>query len=216
MKPLKILITAGPTIEYIDPVRFISNKSTGCMGHAIAKSAKKRKHKVTLISGPTNINAPKGIKFIQKETTTQMQKEVKKELKRHNVLIMASAVADFKPVSVSAKKIKSKQSIILKLKKNPDILKTLPKNLRKNKIIVGFALETENLIKNALKKLKGKKLDFIVANKINKAHEPFGGGKKDVYILNGLGLKKNLKKTTKSKIARAILDTVEELCYTPN
>ena len=214
MNPLKILITAGPTVEFIDPVRFISNLSTGHMGNELAKVSKKRNKKVTLVSGLTNTERTSGIKHISVVTANDMQKVIKKELKKNNVLIMASAVADFKPKSFSKRKVKSKSAFNLKLTNNTDILKSLSKKDRKNKIIVGFALETENLIENARKKLKDKAIDLIVANKVTKKKSPFGKGKKEVYLIDRAGKQRCLKNVTKSVIARAILDRVEELCYT--
>ena len=213
--PLKILITAGPTIEYIDPVRFISNLSTGKMGYEIAKAAKRKKSKVTLISGPTAIVPPQGIKIIKVNTASEMQKEVKKELKKANVLIMASAVCDFKPAVFSVKKLKSTKKKILKLVQNPDILKSLSKKERIKKLIVGFALETNNLILNASKKMKQKGMDMVVANKVSKTCSPFGKGAKDIVLIDRTGNVKKLYKMEKSAIASAILDTIEELCYTP-
>jgi len=216
VNPLKILITAGPTVEFIDPVRFISNLSTGHMGYELVKASKKRSKKVTLISGLINIKRAAGVKYILAVTARDMQKSVKKELKRNNVLIMASAVADFKPKSFSKRKVKSKSTFNLKLTKNTDILKSLSTKDRKNKIIVGFALETENLIENARKKLKNKSLDLIIANKATREMSPFGKGKKNVYLIDRAGKQKCLKGVTKGVIARAILDRVDELCYTSN
>ena len=211
----KILITAGPTIEFIDPVRVISNLSTGHMGYEFAKEAKKRKHKTTLITGPVRISPPKGIKVIKIQTAKELQAKTRSELKKNDILIMASAVCDFKPSSFSKKKIKSKKLLSLRLKKNPDILKDLTKKERKDKVIVGFALESSNLVKNATKKMKDKALDLIVANKINKGNNPFGKGQKTVYVIGGLTKLKKLKNTSKAKIAAGVLDTVKELCYTP-
>ena len=215
-KSPRILITAGPTIEPIDPVRFISNRSTGYMGYELARQAGKRGYKVTLISGPSIFKAPSGIKLIQIETTRQLCKKVHTELKKSDILIMSSAVSDFRTRSALKNKIKSKTKIALKLIKNPDILKSITKKERKNKIIAGFSLETENLLANALTKLRKKRLDLIVANKSDSKNIPFGKGAKTVYLLDKLGRRKKLQKLSKTRIARAILDTMEELCYTPN
>jgi len=129
---------------------------------------------------------------------------------------MSSAVSDFRPGSFSPKKIKSKKRLTLRLAKNADILGSIRQKERKDKVLVGFALETEDLIKNASGKLKKKRLDLIAANRIGPGNMPFGRGRKAVYLLDKLGLRKKLEKTTKARIARAILDTVEELCYTSN
>ena len=219
MKPVRtprILITTGPTVEPIDPVRFISNRSTGLMGYELANEARKRKYKVTLISGRSSLKPPKGIKFLRIETARQLYETVHRELKKNDILVMSSAVSDFRPVVFSRNKIKSRESLTLELVKNPDILGSISKKDRKNKIIIGFSLETRDLLKNASKKLKNKHLDLIVANRADRENLPFGKGAKTVYLLDRLGRRKKLEKVTKARIAGAILDTVGELCYTPN
>ena len=214
MKPLRILITAGPTLEPIDPVRFISNRSTGHIGNELARAAKKRKHKVTLIIGPATLKPPRGIKLLHIETARELYRAVHKALKGADVLIMASAVCDFRTARFSGKKINSKRKITLKLAKNPDILKSIAKKERAEKLIVGFALETGNLLKNAAKKLKDKRLDLIIANKMGRKSGPFGKGAKSVCLIGKNGSVQRLKNTPKNRIAGAILDTIEELCYT--
>lgn len=170
MKPRKILITAGPTKEYIDPVRFISNDSSGKMGYLLAEEAKRRKAEVILISGPTNLQPPKRIKVINVVSAEQMFGYVKKYFKRCDVFISCAAVSDFRPKNFSRNKIKKEgKSINIKLIPNPDILSEVtrsPLPAHRSPLIIGFALETENLIKNAKKKLKEKKLNIIVANRI--------------------------------------------------
>lgn len=161
MKQLKILITAGPTVEPIDPVRFISNYSTGAMGFSIAKAAKSRGHKVILIGAPGALSAQ------------EMYKQVIENFRRCDVVVMAAAVADYRPKAVANQKIKkSKQQITLKLVKNPDILQALGK-IKKDKILVGFALETKGLYKNALSKLKKKKPGFYSRKPAHKKTECF-------------------------------------------
>ena len=215
-RTLRVLIAAGPTIEPIDPVRFISNRSTGQMGHDLAREAAKRRHKVTLISGPTAIIPPKGIKITRIETALELRKAILRELGRSDVFLMPSAVSDFRPASFSKAKIKSRKPFTLRLTKNTDILATIPAKKRKNKIIAGFCLETGDLLKNAARKLKNKRLDLIVANRITAHRSPFGAGAKTVYLLDKYGRVEILKKMPKTQIARAILDTIEELCYTSN
>jgi len=213
----KILITAGPTREPIDPVRFLSNISTGYMGYELARLASRRKtYDITLISGPTDFKPPASVKFIRIETAIQLYKNVHRELKKNDILIMTSAVSDFRPAVVYKKKIKKEKVLTLKLVKNPDILGSISKKERKGKIIIGFALETDNILASARKKLKNKKLDLLIANKLDRQNVPFGKGPKDVYLLDRQGRVKKLKKVTKIFIARAILDTLEQLCYTPN
>ena len=186
------------------------------MGYALAREARGRGYKVTLISGPSALKTTEGIKLIRIETAHQLCNKVHAELKKSDILIMSSAVSDFRIPTISKNKIESKNKIALKLVKNPDILKSITKKERKNKIIIGFSLETRNLLANALEKLKTKHLDLIVANKANSRNVPFGKGTKTVYLLDKLGHRKKLEKQPKERIARAILDTIEELCYTPN
>ena len=163
-KKLNILITAGGTREYIDPVRYISNASTGKMGYALAQAAVKAGHTVTLITAPTTLRPPAKAKVIDVVTSGQMLKTVKAEFARCDCLIMAAAVSDYKPATSSAHKIKKNQrEMILKLVPTKDILKWAGKN-KTHQIVVGFALEDKNLLKNAEKKLNAKNLDMIVAN----------------------------------------------------
>ena len=212
---LSILITAGPTREPIDPVRFISNNSTGRMGYALAKIAARKKHKVVLLSGPTHLRPPGGVKTIYVDTARCLYKKIHERLKKADLLIMTSAVSDFRPDHVRKGKIKTKNTISVKLVRNPDILKSISQKERKSKIIVGFSLETGNLIQHARKKMRMKGLDLMVANEINKENTPFGDGAKTVYLIDNLNRIKRLWKTPKDAIARVILDTAEELCYTP-
>ena len=216
MKSLRILVTAGPTVEPIDPVRFLSNRSTGLIGYEIARLAKKRKHKVILISGPTYLIPPKGVKFVKINTALELQKNVKKELKKSDVLIMTSAVSDYRPAVFFKSKVKSGKLRTLKLLKNPDILKSITKKERKNKAFIGFSIETTGLLKNSVKKLKEKGLDLIVANIAGPRHDPFGDGLKTVFFLDITGGVKSLKNARKTLIAGRILDRVSALCYTSN
>ena len=209
-KPLNILITAGPTREPIDPVRFISNYSTGEMGYAIARQAKEKKHRMILISGPSVLKPPENIKLINVETARDMEKSVENVYKWADCVIMASAVSDYRIEKVFPRKIKSKKILNLKLVRNPDILFGLGKK-KKGKILAGFALESENLRKNALKKLKEKNLDIIVANKIGK-RSPFGSGKTSVLVLDKLGKAQSYKDISKKRVAGILLDKIEGLC----
>lgn len=166
LKNKKVLITAGPTIEPIDAVRFISNYSSGKMGFEIAKAANERGADVTLIAGPTNLKPEAGIKTIDVTTSEEMFNAVKSNLKGKDVVVMSAAVADFKPVKVYSNKIKKEERISLlniELEKTTDILKFIGKN-KKNLFLIGFALETDNGIENAKKKLNEKNLDMIVLN----------------------------------------------------
>jgi len=156
------------------------------------------------------------VKFIRIETARELRKEILRKLGKSDVFLMPSAVSDFRPASFSRVKIKSGRPFTLRLTRNADILASIPAGKRKNKILAGFCLETGNLLKSAARKLKNKKLDLIVANRITKHASPFGRGAKTVYLLDKYGRVKKLEKMPKTQIARAILDTVEELCYTSN
>ena len=163
----KILVTAGPTREEIDPVRYITNHSSGKMGYALAEAAHELGAETTLISGPVNLTPPAGVNFIAVETTAELHRAVKQEFKKTDCLIMAAAPSDFTPLAKAKEKIKKdKNNIRLTLTDTPDILKDINRLKKKNQLLVGFALETENALSNARKKLKEKNLDMIVMNNI--------------------------------------------------
>ncbi len=192
-KKIKVLVSAGPTREYIDPVRFISNPSTGKMGYLIAEYAKNIGYDVILVSGPTYLNPPENVKLIKVESAREMEKEILKHFPKVDFLIMTAAVSDWRPYRKFKSKLKIKNRWNLKLVPNPDILKSVARIKKKNQKIVGFALETGNIIKNAKKKLDEKKLDLIVGN----TPDFFGEGKKStVYFIlkEGKILKFKLRK----------------------
>lgn len=192
-KKIKILISAGPTREYIDPIRFISNPSSGKMGYLIAEYAKKNGFDVILVSGPTHLEPPEGVKLIKVETAKQMEKEILKNFPKVDILIMAAAVSDWRPYRKFKRKLKRKNQWTLKLIPNPDILKNVSNIKKENQKIIGFALETDNILKNAIKKLKEKKIDLIIGN----TPDFFGEGKKsDVFFIfkDGKVLKFKIKK----------------------
>lgn len=211
-KPVRILVTAGPTREFIDPVRFISNPSTGNMGYALAKAATKRAHKVTLISGPVNLKFPEGVKTIGIVTADDMFKAVKRQFKKADCLIMSAAVCDFRPKTAQKYKIKKTNKRKLSLIQNPDILSWAGKNKAK-RLIVGFCMETEKLISRAKQKLKTKNADIIVANKIDKHNLAFGRGPTKVSILGKNGSIEKIGPENKEKIAQILLDKIEALWY---
>jgi len=206
-----ILVTAGPTVEPIDPVRFISNHSTGTMGYAIASEAAKRGHKVTLISGPTCLEAPDGVELVRVTTASQMRDKVLAMADKAECLIMSAAVCDFRPEKTSGEKIKKGGELTVKLVKNPDILKELVG--KKDMIKIGFALETRNTLDNASMKLKDKGLDLVVANEKSPENDPFGGGEKNVTIIDKKGNTKTLEGITKNDCAARILDEAESLIH---
>ncbi len=207
-----ILITAGPTVEPIDPVRYLSNYSTGRMGYELAEAAKKRDHRVILISGPTSLKAPKGVQFVPVKTALDMRREAFKFLRGADCVIMAAAVSDFRPASFRKSKIKkfSKETLSLKLKRNPDILSELAR-IKGRRILAGYSLETDKPIKNAEKKAKSKSLDLIVVNRAGKKFHPFGPGAKNIAIIDRKGGIKRLKSASKARIANILLDKLETL-----
>lgn len=238
----RIVVTAGPTREFIDPVRFISNCSTGKMGYEIAAAAAKRGHRVTLISGPTGLVIPKGVRGIFVTTALEMKEAVKKHFPSSDCLIMVAAVSDYRPAKIMREKIKKEtvsqslshkspfdsaqdkqtaslkkkgqniQRLFLELEENPDILLELGRK-KKNKILVGFALETEDVISNAKAKLERKNLDFIVATQMKKNEIPFGEGEVSVVIIDKNGLVEKLPKISKKELSSAILDKIDQARY---
>jgi phosphopantothenoylcysteine decarboxylase/phosphopantothenate--cysteine ligase len=211
MTAMNILITAGPTREPIDPVRFISNYSTGKMGYAIAALAKKRGHKVVLVSGPTCLIPSKNVLTERVNTAQEMFRAVKRNLRSIDCVIMAAAVSDFRPAVYRRGKAKRREGIkSIALCKNPDILYWASRQAGK-KMLVGFCMETKGLLQEAERKLKQKNLDIIVANKIDKKKKAFGEGRTSVVIMDKYGKRLRLSRVSKESIARILLDKVEEL-----
>lgn len=168
LKGKKVLVTAGATREFFDPIRYISNASSGLMGYNLAKMAYIFGAQVTLISAPTSLTLPSQIKKIDVISATQMYDEVMKHLDESDIIIMNAAVADFRPKQKSAEKLKKdKESLTVELEPNPDILKEIGKKKKRNQILVGFAAESQDIINNAKQKLLRKNLDFIVANPVS-------------------------------------------------
>jgi phosphopantothenoylcysteine decarboxylase/phosphopantothenate--cysteine ligase len=208
----QILITGGPTQEPIDPVRFITNRSSGKMGYALAKMAKRRGADVILVSGPTSLPLPrKDIKRILVQTAEEMRKAVFTNLEGSSIVIKAAAVSDFRPKVTSQKKIKKRNSdTTLALERTKDILEELGRK-KGNRILVGFAAETEDLMVNARKKLQEKNLDFIVVNDVTLPGSGFAGDTNQVKILYSSGQVKNLPMMTKEEVSQFILDDVVKL-----
>ncbi len=202
-----LLVTAGPTREFFDEIRFISNPSSGKMGFAIAQEARRRGGKVYLVSGPTYLTPPWGVEHIPVTSAREMHKRVLALFPHVDVVIKAAAVADFHPLPLVDKgkfKKGKKDSLTLELKANPDILAQLGKK-KKGQILVGFAAESHELLKNAQEKLEGKNLDLIVANKIS---EGFGKDTSKVAILRRDGTTCELPTMSKDEVARVVLDEV--------
>ena len=211
----KILITAGPTYEPIDAVRFIGNFSSGKMGFSLAKTAASLGAEVTLITGPTSLNIiDDNISIINIVTADEMFLETKKHFKSSDISILSAAVSDFKPKIRSDKKIKKKDNNLLSidLVENIDILKFLGQKKSKNQILVGFALETDNEIKNALLKIKNKNLDAIVLNSLNDQGAGFGYDTNKITYINNSGLVKKFELKSKIDVSKDIFNELIE-CF---
>ncbi len=208
-----ILVTAGPTHESIDPVRFIGNRSSGKMGFALAHAAALRGANVTLVSGPVTLETPRNVNRIDVESAQQMFEEVKAHAKNTDAVVMAAAVADFSPMQHSSTKIKKTDSPTtpeVKLTKTVDILASLGKE-KDGMVLVGFALETDDELVNAKAKLKSKNLDFIVLNSLQDEGAGFGTDTNVVTIIDRQGHVEKLPKLQKFDVANAILDKVKSL-----
>ena len=206
----KILVTAGGTIEPIDPVRFICNRSSGKMGYEIAKAAKIQGAEVILISGNATAKVPENVKFVKVETAEQMREKVLAEFDSVDAVIMSAAVSDYRVKNIASQKIKKdSETLTLELVKNPDILKELGQ-LKKNQLLVGFAAETQNVIEYAKKKIVEKNLDFIVANDVSQEGAGFSVDTNIISIIDRAGQIENLPKMLKSELAEKIILRVSE------
>ncbi len=209
-KKIKALVTAGPTNEYIDPIRFISNKSSGKQGYEIAKSLSKRGFETTLISGPTNLNIDENINLIKVETAEEMFKATQNNLPT-DIAIFSAAVADFKISKKSLDKIKKQEGLTINLEKNIDILNFVSNhNSMRPKLVIGFAAETNDLDKNALYKLSNKNCDWIIANDVSKQNSGFDSDFNEVTIFykHSKNKKEKLPLKKKSEISEEIVDRI--------
>jgi len=204
----RVLVTAGPTWEALDPVRFISNRSSGKMGFALARVAKRRGAAVTLVSGPTGLRPPPGVRFLQVESASQMRDAVMENLGEATVVVKAAAVADYGPEEIHEDKIKKEQeNFVLPLTRTPDILAQV--GARKgDRILVGFAAETRALLENARQKLIRKNLDWIVANDVTKPGSGFATETNQVTLISREGTLEELPEMSKEEVAWVILDRV--------
>lgn len=204
----KVLVTAGPTRANIDPVRFLTNRSTGKMGYAIAEEARDRGAEVVLVSGPTSIKAPLGVKIIKVETNEEMLNAVKAEFDTSDIVVKSAAVSDYKPKTYSDKKIKKGPgNLNIELEKDNDILKELG-TLKKHQILVGFAAESNDVIENAHIKLKKKNLDYIVANNITESNAGFGSDTNRVTIINRDGKEISLDNMSKRLVGHELFNMI--------
>lgn len=204
----KVLVTAGPTRANIDPVRFLTNRSTGKMGYAIAEEARDRGAEVVLVSGPTSIKAPLGVKIIKVETNEEMLNAVKAEFDTSDIVVKSAAVSDYKPKTYSDKKIKKGPgNLNIELEKDNDILKELG-TLKKHQILVGFAAESNDVIENAHIKLKKKNLDYIVANNITESNAGFGSDTNRVTVINRDGKEISLDNMSKRLVGHELFNMI--------
>ena len=214
---MRFVVTAGPTREAIDPVRFISNRSSGKMGYAIAEAALAAGHDVTLISGPASVAPPEGAQFISITTSDELHDEVHRAVRECDVLVMCAAVSDYKPATVEPRKMKKRKTpFALELIPTRDILASLPKENR-SYLVVGFAAETHDLETNARKKLREKNCDMIVANDVSKTDSGMESDENAVTIFFRNGESKTISRTSKKIIARElvkIISKMSEKCLT--
>jgi phosphopantothenoylcysteine decarboxylase/phosphopantothenate--cysteine ligase len=208
LKDKKILVTAGPTREPIDPVRFVSNPSSGRMGFAVAKAAEYRGAKVTLITGPTNLLDPNNVAVTRVNTAKEMALAVFDIMEHYDIIIKTAAVSDYRPKGLAEQKLKKdKDELVLSLERTQDILKEIGRN-KKEQILVGFAAETEHLERHAEQKLTEKNLDIIVGNIVGQPDSGFGADTNKVTLFYKDGTKENLPKMTKDDVANLLLDRI--------
>lgn len=211
MKGLHVLITAGPTMEAIDPVRFISNHSTGKMGYALARVCRRRGAEVTLVSGKTNLEAPYGVTLVPVTSAQDMFEAVSLRAKEQDLIIKAAAVADYRPVTVAENKIKkSPGDMSIALERTTDILAWLGEHRREGQVLCGFAMETEHMVEHAKEKLTGKHVDMIAANNVKVAGAGFGTDTNVVTLITEDGVEE-LAKMSKEEVASRIVDALLRL-----
>ncbi len=213
LKGKKILVSAGPTVEPIDPVRFVSNHSSGKMGYAIARAAEKRGGQVTLVSGPVNLEPPVWVEWIDVETCEQMAVQMLANLDQADIVIKVAAVADYKPIDPKTSKIKKKDNnkdFSISMTENPDILKLIGEKKTKDQFVVGFAAETDDLEKNALLKIKKKNLDMIAANLVGSSDSGFKADTNKVKLFFRDGSSFDIPLMGKEKVADILIDQVIE------
>jgi phosphopantothenoylcysteine decarboxylase/phosphopantothenate--cysteine ligase len=210
MEGRRVLVTAGPTREPIDPVRYLSNRSSGKMGYALAEAARRRGAEVTLVSGPTALAAPNGVTMTRINTAEEMRQAVMQEAARQHIVIKAAAVADFAPVEPAAQKIKKQpgqDSMTLDLRRNPDILAELT-SMNPRPFVVAFAAETDSVERNAREKLSSKNADLLVANDVSDPSIGFDSDSNEVLIIDRDGSSVRIARAPKIVIANRILDLV--------
>ena len=206
---MRIVISAGPTREAIDPVRFITNRSTGKMGYAIAEAARDRGLDVTLVSGPVNLQAPDGVDFVAIESAADMASAMKKAAENADIIVMAAAVADYRPKQYSTSKVKkSDGDMVIELERTEDVLLSLGKIKKPNQILVGFAAETDDLLKNAQGKLERKNLDYIAANIVGVPGRGFASDNNAITLIARDGSQTEFALQSKKDLADSLLDYI--------
>ena len=209
-RPIRCLITAGPTREHLDPVRFLSNPSTGKMGYALAIAAAAIGWKVDLVSGPVALPAPAGVKVHSVVSAAEMLVATKKLFARCDVLLMCAAVSDFRPKKTAAHKVKKNNAaLVIEFEPTVDILKTLAKGKKPGQLVVGFAAETRNVETYARRKLKEKNLDFIIANHVGRAGSGFGADRNTVILLGSEGKRAKFGPSSKTKLAHILIEHLQ-------
>lgn len=207
LRGLKVLITSGPTREHLDPVRYLSNSSSGAMGFALAETARRLGARVTVVTGPVSIPAPKGVVIVEVGTALEMHGKVRRLAPRQDIVIGAAAVSDYRPAVFSSRKIKRKKGALrLTLIPNPDIIKSAAARRRRGQVFVGFALETHEAAEHARRKLVRKGLDLVVAN----GPATLGSGSIRATLVRHEGLRR-LPPASKPRVARAILEEAVRL-----
>ena len=210
MEGLNVLVTAGPTQEPVDPVRYITNHSTGKMGYAIAQVCMRRGANVTLVSGPSMLEPPQFIDFVPVTTAKEMFNQVTERSADQNIIIKAAAVADYRPKNISSEKVKKKDGeMALEMERTDDILAWLGSHKRPGQFLCGFSMETENVLENSRKKLKKKNVDMIAANSLKTEGAGFGGDTNVITIITEDG-EVSLDKMTKEEAASKLLDRIME------
>jgi phosphopantothenoylcysteine decarboxylase / phosphopantothenate---cysteine ligase len=206
-----VLVTAGPTVEDIDPVRYVSNRSSGKMGYRLAEAARDRGAKVILVSGPTSLAAPHGVEVVSVRSAEEMQRAVAERVGPATIVIAAAAVSDYRPASASPSKMKKGSApVSLDLVRTPDILQGLGET-KGARVLVGFAAESEDLVTNARQKLESKNLDLVVANDVTAEQAGFGADTNAVILLKRDGSRVDVPVASKREVAERILDEVRAL-----
>lgn len=212
LKKENVLITAGATREYMDPVRFISNPSTGIMGHCIAEEFQSKGAKINIVAGYNEVNFDKFDSYKEITTAEEMRNEISKNLNKYSLIIKTAAVGDYRFSRRLDNKVKKSDDVFsIELEKNIDVLKYIGENKRENQIIVGFAAETQNVVENAKKKINSKNLDLIVANDISKEHSGFGENSNFSFLIDSLGNIDELGLINKNELAKTLALKIEKM-----